>query len=166
MYNYSSNFHFHFKSGFPWLSCSWPWPPWSWSLCWSWDHAEDSFRYVYINIYVYFLLLTTYISDQKMCTMYPFGARFFAKIRLSIRRFTYVRFGPKRNSNCVQLMQFYGVGTLFATIINKGFIILRWKQSTSRMKMSRDQAPSQQGGFLVYSFLSIVTRSCAAAEMA
>ena len=79
----------------------------------------------YIYLYVIFRLLSTYINDQKMCTMYPFGARFFAKIRLSIRRFTYVRFGPKRNSNCVQLMQFYGVGTLFATIINKGFIILR-----------------------------------------
>ena len=78
---------------------------------------------------------------------------FFAKIRLSIRRFTYVRSGPKRNSNCVQFMQFYGVGTLFATIINKGFIILRWKQSTSRLKMSRNHAPSQRGGFLVYSFL-------------
>ena len=164
MYNFRSNFNFHFKSGCPWRSCFWPWQLWSWSSFWSQDHTEDSFRYVYT--YIFIRLLSTYISDQKMCTMYPFGARFFAKIRLSIRRFTYVRFGPKRNSNCVQLMQFYGVGTLFATIINKGFIILRWKQSTSRMKMSRDQAPSQRGGFLVYSFLSIVTRSCAAAEMA
>ena len=62
-----------------------------------------------------------------MCTMYPFGARFFAKIRLSIRRFTYVRFGPKRNSNCVQLMQFYGVGALLATIINKRFYYFKMK---------------------------------------
>ena len=62
-----------------------------------------------------------------MCTMYPFGARFFAKIRLSIRRFTYVRSGPKRNSNCVQLMQFYGVGALLATIINKRFYYFKMK---------------------------------------
>ena len=89
------------------------------------DHKIIQETALGIFIHIYIRLLSTYISDQKMCTMYPFGARFFAKIRLSIRRFTYVRFGPKRNSNCVQLMQFYGVGTLFATIINKGFIILR-----------------------------------------
>ena len=78
-------------------------------------------------IHIFIRLLSTYISDQKMCTMYPFGARFFAKIRLSIRRFTYVRFGPKRNSNCVQLMQFYGVGALLATIINKRFYYFKMK---------------------------------------
>ena len=32
--------------------------------------------YTYIYLYVYFRLLSTYISDQKMCTMHPFGARF------------------------------------------------------------------------------------------
>ena len=78
--------------------------------------------FIHIYLYVYYLPILV-IRKCVQCTL--FGARFFAKIRLSIRRFTYVRFGPKRNSNCVQLMQFYGVGTLFATIINKGFIILR-----------------------------------------
>ena len=33
--------------------------------------------YTYIYLYVYFRLLSTYISDQKMCTMYPFLVRDF-----------------------------------------------------------------------------------------
>ena len=57
-------FLYHFKSGFPWLSCFWLWPVWSWSSCWSWDRPKDRFRYVYIYIYNYI--------DQKMCTVYPY----------------------------------------------------------------------------------------------
>ena len=102
-----------------------------------------------------------------MCTMYPFGARFFAIIRLSIRRFTYVRFGPKRNSNCVQLMQFYGVGTLFATIINKRFYYFKMKAVYVAIEDVEEPCTVSTRWIsgLLFS-LSIVTRSCAAAELA
>ena len=102
-----------------------------------------------------------------MCTMYPFGARFFANIRLSIRRFTYVRFGPKRNSNCVQLMQFYGVGALLATIINKRFYYFKMKAVYVAIEDVEEPCTVSTRWIsgLLFS-LSIVTRSCAAAEMA
>ena len=78
--------------------------------------------FIHIYLYVYYLPILV-IRKCVQCTLLV--REFFAKIHLPIRRLTYVRSGPKRNSNCVQFMQFYGVGTLFATIINKGFIILR-----------------------------------------
>ena len=117
--------------------------------------------------YIFIRLLSTYISDQKMCTMYPFGARFFAKIRLSIRRFIYVRFGPKRNSNCVQLMQFYGVGALLATIINKRFYYFKMKEVYVAIEDVEEPCTVSTRWIsgLLFS-LSIVTRSCAAAELA
>ena len=131
------------------------------------DHKIVQETALGIFIHIYIRLLSTYISDQKMCTMYPFGARFFAKIRLSIRRFTYVRFGPKRNSNCVQLMQFYGVGALLATIINKRFYYFKMKAVYVAIEDVEGPCTVSTRWIsgLLFS-LSIVTRSCAAAEMA